>query len=117
MIEIKHVTKTFGSKTAVDHIDLNIPAGEIVGFIGPNDMTQDYGILGQFEHPDIVAAFERVIAAARANGKWSGVHFGSAAPLAPWLSRGMQINMCGSDNGLLALGAAAMRRQLEGGVA
>ena len=25
MIEIKHVTKTFGSKTAVDHIDLNIP--------------------------------------------------------------------------------------------
>ena len=36
MIEIKHVTKTFGSKTAVDHIDLNIPAGEIVGFIGPN---------------------------------------------------------------------------------
>ena len=77
-----------------------------VGFIGPNDMTQDYGILGQFEHPDIVAAFERVIAAARANGKWSGVHFGSAAPLAPWLSRGMQINMCGSDNGLLALGAA-----------
>lgn len=47
-----------------------------------------------------------MIAAARANGKWSGVHFGSAAPLAPWLSRGMQINMCGSDNGLLALGAA-----------
>ena len=40
-----------------------------------------------------------------------------AAPLAPWLSRGMQINMCGSDNGLLAVGAAAMRRQLEGGVA
>ena len=86
-----------------------------VGFIGPNDMTQDYGILGQFDHPDIVAAFERVIAAARANGKWSGVHFGSAAPLVTWLSRGMQINMCGSDNGLLALGAAATRKLLEGG--
>ena len=106
------------SRRGVENIEA-ILAGEgiDVGFIGPNDMTQDYGILGQFEHPDIVAAFERVIAAARANGKWSGVHFGSAAPLAPWLSRGMQINMCGSDNGLLALGAAAMRRQLEGGVA
>ena len=36
MIEIKHVTKTFGNKTAVDHIDLTIPTGEIIGFIGPN---------------------------------------------------------------------------------
>ena len=99
------------SRRGVENIEAILAVEGIdVGFIGPNDMTQDYGILGQF-------AFERVIAAARANGKWSGVHFGSAAPLAPWLSRGMQINMCGSDNGLLALGAAAMRRQLEGGVA
>lgn len=106
------------SRRGVENIEAILAVEGIdVGFIGPNDMTQDYGILGQFEHPDIVDAFERVIAAARANGKWSGVHFGSAAPLAPWLSRGMQINMCGSDNGLLALGAAAMRRQLEGGVA
>ena len=36
MIEIKHVTKTFGNKTAVDHIVLTIPTGEIIGFIGPN---------------------------------------------------------------------------------
>lgn len=36
MIEIKHVTKTFGNKTAVDHIYLTIPTGEIIGFIGPN---------------------------------------------------------------------------------
>lgn len=36
MIEIKHVTKTFDNKTAVDHIDLTIPTGEIIGFIGPN---------------------------------------------------------------------------------
>lgn len=106
------------SRRGVENIEAILAVEGIdVGFIGPNDMTQDYGILGQFEHPDIVTAFERVIATARANGKWSGVHFGSAAPLAPWLSRGMQINMCGSDNGLLALGAAAMRRQLEGGVA
>ncbi len=79
-----------------------------VGFIGPNDMTQDYDILNQFDHPAIVAAFERVIAAAKANGKWSGVHFGASAPLKPWLSRGMQMNLWNSDNGLLALGAAQL---------
>ena len=85
---------------AVDGID--------VAFIGPNDMTQDYGILGQFEHPEIVAAFEKIVAAAQANGKWAGAHFGGAAPLKPWLKKGMQINMWNSDNGLLALGAAAI---------
>lgn len=36
MIEIKHVTKTFGTKKAVDDLDLIIPTGEIIGFIGPN---------------------------------------------------------------------------------
>ncbi len=36
MIEIKHVTKTFGTKKAVDDLDLVIPTGEIIGFIGPN---------------------------------------------------------------------------------
>ena len=94
------------SRKGVENIEqIMAVEGIDVGFIGPNDMTQDYGILGQFEHPDIVAAFEKVIAAAKANGKWSGVHFGSAAPLKPWLSRGMQMNLWNSDNGLLALGA------------
>lgn len=86
---------------AVDGID--------VAFIGPNDMTQDYGILNQFDHPEIVAAFERIIAAAEQSGKWSGVHFGAAAPLKPWLARGMQMNLWNSDSGLLALGAAQLR--------
>jgi ABC-2 type transport system ATP-binding protein len=30
------LTKTFGAFTAVDHLDLSIAKGEIVGFIGPN---------------------------------------------------------------------------------
>ena len=36
MIEFKHETKTFGTKKAVDDLDLTIPTGEIIGFIGPN---------------------------------------------------------------------------------
>lgn len=36
MIEINHVSKTFGTKKAVDDITVEIPTGCITGFIGPN---------------------------------------------------------------------------------
>jgi ABC-2 type transport system ATP-binding protein len=35
-IELKGVTKTFGSLKAVEHLDLTIPRGALYGFIGPN---------------------------------------------------------------------------------
>jgi len=35
-IELAGVTKTFGSLTAVDRLDLTIPRGALYGFIGPN---------------------------------------------------------------------------------
>ncbi|MBQ3426532.1 MAG: ABC transporter ATP-binding protein [Clostridia bacterium] len=36
MIEVKNLTKIFGSKTAVDDISFTIAAGEVVGLLGPN---------------------------------------------------------------------------------
>jgi ABC-2 type transport system ATP-binding protein len=36
MIELRGVTKTFGSKKAVDHLDLSVRAGELFAFLGPN---------------------------------------------------------------------------------
>ncbi len=35
-ISARQLTRKFGSKTAVDHVDLDIPAGRIYGFLGPN---------------------------------------------------------------------------------
>jgi len=35
-IELRGVTKTFGSQTAVANLDLSIPRGALYGFIGPN---------------------------------------------------------------------------------
>lgn len=101
------------SRAGVENIDaiLAVP-GIDVAFIGPNDMTQDYEILGQFEHPEIVAAFEKIMASAKSHGKYCGVHFGGLAPLKPWVARGMQMNMWNSDNGLLAAGAAVGMKEL-----
>jgi ABC-2 type transport system ATP-binding protein len=36
MIELNGVTKAFGNKRAVDHLDLHVRAGELFGFLGPN---------------------------------------------------------------------------------
>jgi ABC-2 type transport system ATP-binding protein len=35
-IDVKGLTKRFGSKVAVDHIDIAVPQGEVWGFLGPN---------------------------------------------------------------------------------
>jgi ABC-2 type transport system ATP-binding protein len=35
-ISARQLTRKFGAKTAVDHVDLDIPTGRIYGFLGPN---------------------------------------------------------------------------------
>ncbi len=35
-IDVRGMTKSFGERTVVDHVDLKVRAGEIYGFLGPN---------------------------------------------------------------------------------
>jgi ABC-2 type transport system ATP-binding protein len=35
-IDVRGLTKKFGRKTAVDHIDVQVPQGQVWGFLGPN---------------------------------------------------------------------------------
>jgi ABC-2 type transport system ATP-binding protein len=36
IIDVRGMTKRFGDRTVVDHVDLTVRAGEIFGFLGPN---------------------------------------------------------------------------------
>ena len=36
MIEVQHLTKRYGTFTAVDDISFKVDKGEILGFLGPN---------------------------------------------------------------------------------
>src|SRR5215469_13714849 len=36
LVEIDHVTKTFGSKVALRDVSFSVPAGQICGLLGPN---------------------------------------------------------------------------------
>src|SRR5450432_4195979 len=35
-IDVHGLTKRFGTKRAVDHVDIQVPQGEVWGFLGPN---------------------------------------------------------------------------------
>src|SRR5579871_6087757 len=53
-VHIDHVTKTFGSHTAVADLSLQVPAGSIYGFIGPNGSgkTTTLRMILRILHPD-----------------------------------------------------------------
>jgi len=36
VIDVTGLTKVFGKKTVVDHLDMRVGRGEIYGFLGPN---------------------------------------------------------------------------------
>jgi ABC-2 type transport system ATP-binding protein len=51
---LDHVTKTFGRHTAVDDLSLEVPAGSVYGFIGPNGSgkTTTLRMIMRILHPD-----------------------------------------------------------------
>jgi ABC-2 type transport system ATP-binding protein len=54
IIDIKGLTKRFSGKTVVDHVDLTVKRGEIVGFLGPNGSgkTTTIRMICGLLHPD-----------------------------------------------------------------
>jgi ABC-2 type transport system ATP-binding protein len=53
-VEIDHVTRTFGTHVAVDDLSLQVPAGTVYGFIGPNGSgkTTTLRMIMRILHPD-----------------------------------------------------------------
>ena len=78
---------------AVDGVD--------IGWLGHFDLTNSMGIPGQFDHPDFLAAVDRLIAACRARGKPAGVLAGSVETAEGWRARGFRVFACGTDISLL----------------
>ena len=53
-VNMRNVTKRFGTMTAVDAINLDVPRGHFVTFLGPSGCgkTTTLRMIGGFEHPD-----------------------------------------------------------------
>src|SRR5262249_16497930 len=70
-------------------------------FLGMYDLSISYGQPGDFRHPDVAAAVETAIAAARRHGKVAGMYVPDAKAAAPWVGRGMRFFETASEGGLV----------------
>lgn len=111
------------TREAVEAIDdiLAVPGLDSV-VLGPYDLSGALGLLGQVEHPTVVAALEHVIARAQAAGKFVGSGMGPHPDYAVRMARrGVQWVQAGGDYGYLISFVDQMTRrvhaQLGGGAA
>ena len=82
--------------------------------VGPNDLSIDYGTPGASDTPEMEAAYRTVIAAAKAQGKPSGIITGSMKLIHHCQELGMQIFSCNSEVGLLAKAIKGMVKEFAG---
>lgn len=63
VVEVEHVSKTFGRRKAVDDLSLSVPRGCIYGFIGPNGSgkTTTLRMIMRIYHPDAGSGCVRVL--------------------------------------------------------
>jgi 4-hydroxy-2-oxoheptanedioate aldolase len=77
-------------------------------FVGPSDLAASMGLLGQQEHPEVRAAVEHCLAAAKAAGKPGGVNAFNPDTAQHYLDNGANFILVGADVALLARGSEAL---------
>ncbi|PPB48736.1 2-dehydro-3-deoxyglucarate aldolase [Arthrobacter pityocampae] len=103
------VTVQIESVAAVDAVaDILAVDGVDAIFVGPSDLAASLGLLGQQEHPDVVAAVERCLAAATRAGKPAGVNAFTPSVARRYLDGGAGFILVGADVALLARGSEAL---------
>ncbi len=92
---------------AIDGIDMVM--------IGSNDLLADLGLAGQYDHPRLAQAYERVIAACRGRGKHVGVGGLATRPdlVAKFVRLGARYVSTGTDLAFLAAECARRARQVK----
>jgi 2-keto-3-deoxy-L-rhamnonate aldolase RhmA len=81
--------------------------GVDVLLVGTNDLLMEIGLGGQFAHPEVGRAYERVVTACRKHGKWPGMGgVYSDDLLAKYIAMGMRMIITGNDLGLLMASAS-----------
>ncbi len=100
MIQIEHIDAVNDLENIVqtEGVDMYI--------VGPNDLAASMGHLGHIEHPDVVAACDKIGEVMNKHGKWFGVAtFNNEEIIKAWVKRGAKVVFAGSDVDFIHNGA------------
>lgn len=81
-------------------------------FVGLSDLSADLGVPGDFRHPDVEAALDRVIAAARTHGVPVGVPIADLSRRDSYRERGVSL-FATTDRAVVANGMTAFRHAIS----
>lgn len=100
-IELSEAIDNIDAIAAVDGIDALL--------IGPADLSNSLGVSGQFNHPKMDAAIQKVADAAKKHGKVFGFHAGDEL-VRKWIPAGLTLRMSLMDINLLLKGMQAITK-------
>ena len=81
--------------------------------IGPNDLSGSMGLLGQVSHPEVQAAIDLVLKAAKKVLVPAGIFGVSVDEINRYIAQGFQAILAGVDVAFLAAGASGMLNQIK----
>lgn len=103
------------SAEAVENVDSIVATDGVDGiFIGPSDLAATMGVIGQQNHPDVVAAVLKAIQAASAAGKYAGVNAFDQTSAKMYMEAGAHYVGVGADVSLLARSSEALAASFAG---
>jgi 2-keto-3-deoxy-L-rhamnonate aldolase RhmA len=107
MIETPQAVENAEAIAAVPGIDVLL--------MGTNDLSMELGHPGELGHPKVVAAYERIIAAAKRHGKWAGMGGVYVEDLmSRYIAMGCQFILGGADFAFVLAAATQRTKFLRG---
>jgi 2-keto-3-deoxy-L-rhamnonate aldolase RhmA len=82
-------------------------------FLGTYDLSVSYGRPGELQHPDVTAAVEIAIAAAKKHGKAVGMYVPDAKAATHWIAKGMTFFETACEVDLIDAGARRIVNQFR----
>jgi len=102
------------TRTGIENLDAILANPHVdVLFLGMYDLSVSCGQPGDFRHPDVAAAVEKAIAAAKRHGKTAGMYVPDAKAAEPWVAKGMRFFETASEVDFIDSGARQLIRQFR----
>jgi 2-dehydro-3-deoxyglucarate aldolase/4-hydroxy-2-oxoheptanedioate aldolase len=83
--------------------------------LGPADMSISLGVAGQWDHPKLWSAIDRIIEACNAAGRWPSIHVRNPEFAVKAIKQGMKLVSCGADSAMLWGAVAGVAKALQAG--